>query len=141
MVAATVAAGAGGPPLLAGLLVLPLLLPPPPYAAEGAGLAEKVIWAVNAGGEAHLDVHGIHFRKDPLEGRVGRGEPPLGQALAWTFFRRCARGQPVELPATRRGMATAWVAFNVTEYMGEKSFICRGSRRNLLPAGAGEACW
>ncbi|KFO23764.1 Malectin [Fukomys damarensis] len=32
----------------------------------------SVIWAVNAGGEAHVDVHGIHFRKDPLEGRVGR---------------------------------------------------------------------
>lgn len=42
--------------------------------AAGAGLPESVIWAVNAGGEAHVDVHGIHFRKDPLEGRVGRGE-------------------------------------------------------------------
>lgn len=42
----------------------------------GAGLPESVIWAVNAGGEAHVDVHGIHFRKDPLEGRVGRGENP-----------------------------------------------------------------
>lgn len=42
----------------------------------GAGLPESVIWAVNAGGEAHVDVHGIHFRKDPLEGRVGRGESP-----------------------------------------------------------------
>ncbi|XP_011926535.1 malectin isoform X4 [Macaca nemestrina] len=40
--------------------------------AAGAGLPESVIWAVNAGGEAHVDVHGIHFRKDPLEGRVGR---------------------------------------------------------------------
>nr|KAF6466363.1 malectin [Rousettus aegyptiacus] len=38
----------------------------------GAGLSDSVIWAVNAGGEAHVDVHGIHFRKDPLEGRVGR---------------------------------------------------------------------
>lgn len=44
--------------------------------AAGAGLPESVIWAVNAGGEAHVDVHGIHFRKDPLEGRVGRGENP-----------------------------------------------------------------
>lgn len=42
----------------------------------GAGLSDSVIWAVNAGGEAHVDVHGIHFRKDPLEGRVGRGERP-----------------------------------------------------------------
>ncbi|XP_012363319.1 malectin-like isoform X2 [Nomascus leucogenys] len=40
--------------------------------AAGAGLPESVIWAVNVGGEAHVDVHGIHFRKDPLEGRVGR---------------------------------------------------------------------
>lgn len=45
----------------------------------GAGLPESVIWAVNAGGEAHVDVHGIHFRKDPLEGRVGRGESPLAE--------------------------------------------------------------
>lgn len=44
--------------------------------SAGAGLPESVIWAVNAGGEAHVDVHGIHFRKDPLEGRVGRGERP-----------------------------------------------------------------
>lgn len=87
--------GAGGPPLpLAALLVL--LLPPlsPPRAAEGAaGLAESVIWAVNAGGEAHVDVHGIHFRKDPLEGRVGRGEaatPPPAPG-------------PARRPATRRG--------------------------------------
>ncbi|XP_018412879.1 PREDICTED: malectin [Nanorana parkeri] len=40
--------------------------------AQGAGLEDNVIWAVNAGGDAHVDVHGIHFRKDPLEGRVGR---------------------------------------------------------------------
>lgn len=44
------------------------------FGLVGAGLPESVIWAVNAGGEAHVDVHGIHFRKDPLEGRVGRGE-------------------------------------------------------------------
>ncbi|AWP06510.1 putative malectin-like [Scophthalmus maximus] len=36
------------------------------------GLAERVIWAVNAGGEAHVDVHGIHFKKDPLEGKLGK---------------------------------------------------------------------
>uniref|UniRef100_A0A8C5M4M4 Malectin n=1 Tax=Leptobrachium leishanense TaxID=445787 RepID=A0A8C5M4M4_9ANUR len=55
-------------PLMAALL-LSLL---GPLAAQGAGLADKVIWAVNAGGEAHVDVHGIHYRKDPLEGRLGR---------------------------------------------------------------------
>lgn len=44
-------------------------------AESGApSLAERVIWAVNAGGDAHTDVHGIHFKKDPLEGRVGKGE-------------------------------------------------------------------
>ncbi|KAM9858805.1 malectin isoform 1-T2 [Aulostomus maculatus] len=42
--------------------------------ADGSGpsLAERVIWAVNAGGEAHVDVHGIHFKKDPLEGKIGK---------------------------------------------------------------------
>uniref|UniRef100_A0A673U6G8 Malectin n=1 Tax=Suricata suricatta TaxID=37032 RepID=A0A673U6G8_SURSU len=61
------------------LLLLLLLLPPAlrgpglgVVCSAGAGLPESVIWAVNAGGEAHVDVHGIHFRKDPLEGRVGR---------------------------------------------------------------------
>lgn len=38
----------------------------------GPSLADRVIWAVNAGGEAHVDVHGIHFKKDPLEGKVGK---------------------------------------------------------------------
>ena len=44
--------------------------------ADGGGpsLAERVIWAVNAGGEAHTDMHGIHFKKDPLEGKLGKGE-------------------------------------------------------------------
>ncbi|XP_075390704.1 malectin isoform X2 [Tenrec ecaudatus] len=56
------------------LLLLPALRGPGlgVAGAAGAGLPESVIWAVNAGGEAHVDVHGIHFRKDPLEGRVGR---------------------------------------------------------------------
>ncbi|KAG3278895.1 malectin, transcript variant X1 [Ictidomys tridecemlineatus] len=56
------------------LMLLPSLREPRLGVAGvvGAGLPESVIWAVNAGGEAHVDVHGIHFRKDPLEGRVGR---------------------------------------------------------------------
>lgn len=60
------------------LMLLPSLREPGLGVAGvvGAGLPESVIWAVNAGGEAHVDVHGIHFRKDPLEGRVGRGESP-----------------------------------------------------------------
>ncbi|XP_072456355.1 malectin isoform X2 [Notamacropus eugenii] len=79
-------AGAGAALLLLRLLttalpplpLLPLLLlglggaVPGASAAAGLGLPESVIWAINAGGEAHVDVHGIHFRKDPLEGRVGR---------------------------------------------------------------------
>ncbi|XP_072809740.1 malectin isoform X3 [Vicugna pacos] len=60
--------------LLLPLLLLPALRGPGlgVVGLAGAGLPESVIWAVNAGGEAHVDVHGIHFRKDPLEGRVGR---------------------------------------------------------------------
>lgn len=44
--------------------------------AEGdvVNLSEHVIWAVNAGGDAHTDTHGIHFKKDPLEGKMGKGE-------------------------------------------------------------------
>lgn len=65
------------------LMLLPSLREPGLGVAGvvGAGLSESVIWAVNAGGEAHVDVHGIHFRKDPLEGRVGRGESPSSPAL------------------------------------------------------------
>ncbi|KAF5895825.1 malectin, partial [Clarias magur] len=42
--------------------------------AEGdaVNLAERVIWAVNSGGDAHTDTHGIHYKKDPLEGKVGK---------------------------------------------------------------------
>lgn len=63
------------------LLLLPALRGPGlgVVGSAGAGLPESVIWAVNAGGEAHVDVHGIHFRKDPLEGRVGRGESPSAE--------------------------------------------------------------
>ncbi|XP_061763167.1 malectin [Nerophis ophidion] len=56
--------------LFAGLLAAVLVR----CRADGGGpsLAERVIWAVNAGGESHVDVHGIHFKKDPLEGKVGK---------------------------------------------------------------------
>lgn len=64
-----VGAGARGAPLPLLLLLLPALL-----RGAAGGLADSVVWAVNAGGDAHVDVNGIHFRKDPLEGRVGRGE-------------------------------------------------------------------
>lgn len=36
-------------------------------------LYEQVIYAINAGGEAHTDIHGISYRRDPLLGRGGRG--------------------------------------------------------------------
>lgn len=64
-----VGAEARGAPVLLLLLLLPALL-----RGAAGGLADSVVWAVNAGGDAHVDVNGIHFRKDPLEGRVGRGE-------------------------------------------------------------------
>lgn len=87
MAAAMLGAGAGegAAAALLRLLLLLLLLPPAfrgprlgVVRAAAAGLPDSVIWAVNAGGEAHVDVHGIHFRKDPLEGRVGRGERSRG---------------------------------------------------------------
>uniref|UniRef100_T1IK58 Malectin domain-containing protein n=1 Tax=Strigamia maritima TaxID=126957 RepID=T1IK58_STRMM len=31
----------------------------------------EVIYAVNCGGEAHTDSHGIHYQRDPLHGKVG----------------------------------------------------------------------
>lgn len=58
----------------AGFVVVVLSLMGERCRADGGGpsLAERVIWAVNAGGDAHTDVHGIHFKKDPLEGKVGK---------------------------------------------------------------------
>ncbi|CAG02511.1 unnamed protein product, partial [Tetraodon nigroviridis] len=63
-----------GAQLVVGLLAAVLSLLAERCWAEGGdpSLADRVIWAVNAGGEAHVDVHGIHFRKDPLEGKVGK---------------------------------------------------------------------
>lgn len=31
----------------------------------------EIIYAINAGGEAHTDVHGVHYQRDPLQGKVG----------------------------------------------------------------------
>ncbi|KFM75936.1 Malectin, partial [Stegodyphus mimosarum] len=31
----------------------------------------EVIYAINAGGESHVDSDGIHYRRDPLHGRIG----------------------------------------------------------------------
>ncbi|KAG2470987.1 malectin [Polypterus senegalus] len=55
--------------LLLLLRMLALLLP---AHGEGVDIADRVIWAVNAGGEEHIDSHGIRYRKDPLEGKVGK---------------------------------------------------------------------
>lgn len=62
--------------LVAGLVAAVLSLLADQCWADGGGpsLAERVIWAVNSGGESHVDVHGIHFKKDPLEGKIGKGE-------------------------------------------------------------------
>ncbi|XP_028822092.1 malectin-like [Denticeps clupeoides] len=59
------AAAAGSGMLLAALLSLL-------NGACRADLTERVVWAVNAGGEAHTDTHGIQYKKDPLEGKVGK---------------------------------------------------------------------
>ncbi|CAL4074721.1 unnamed protein product [Meganyctiphanes norvegica] len=40
------------------------------YLHQTNGLGE-VIYAVNAGGDAHIDVYGIRYEKDPLTGKVG----------------------------------------------------------------------
>lgn len=62
--------------LAAGLVAAVLLLLSEQSWADGGApsLTERVIWAVNAGGDAHVDVHGIHYKKDPLEGKIGKGE-------------------------------------------------------------------
>lgn len=38
-----------------------------PVRAGRSGISKQVVFAVNAGGEAHVDVNGITFQKDPLE--------------------------------------------------------------------------
>ncbi|KAG7159734.1 malectin-A-like [Homarus americanus] len=40
------------------------------YLSRTNGLGE-VIYAVNAGGDAHIDVYGVRYEKDPLTGKVG----------------------------------------------------------------------
>ncbi|XP_045603384.1 malectin-A [Procambarus clarkii] len=40
------------------------------YLSTAHGLGE-VIYAVNAGGDAHIDVYGVRYEKDPLTGKVG----------------------------------------------------------------------
>jgi len=57
-------------------------------ATAGGGQGDKVIWAINAGGEAHTDIHGIHFKRDPLEGKMGRGKP-RGEESNTSFCFNC----------------------------------------------------
>lgn len=38
---------------------------------DGVAAAREVVYAVNCGGEGHVDVHGIHYKRDPLNGKVG----------------------------------------------------------------------
>lgn len=118
-----VGAGTRGAPLLPPVLLLPLLL-----RGAAGGIADSVVWAANAGGDAHVDVNGIHFRKDPLEGRVGRGEGG-GYAAAGAFRRDSPRGR------ARLGSA------------GAVRSRCAGGVRDprapasVLPAAAAVALW
>uniref|UniRef100_A0A8C4N8Q9 Malectin n=1 Tax=Eptatretus burgeri TaxID=7764 RepID=A0A8C4N8Q9_EPTBU len=36
-----------------------------------SGLGSRVLWAVNAGGGVHVGAHGIRYRADPLNGKIG----------------------------------------------------------------------
>nr|SVE85561.1 EOG090X081J [Daphnia pulicaria] len=38
------------------------------HSVQGLG---KIIFAVNAGGDSHVDIYGIKYQKDPLEGKTG----------------------------------------------------------------------
>ncbi|CAB3371142.1 Hypothetical predicted protein [Cloeon dipterum] len=39
--------------------------------AEQISALKEVIYAINAGGEAHIDINGIKYERDPLFGKVG----------------------------------------------------------------------
>lgn len=113
-----VGAGARGAPLLPPLL---LLLPPLLLRGAAGGLADSVVWAVNAGGDAHVDVNGIHFRKDPLEGRVGRGEGG-GDGRAARAARRGVSVGPPSGPARLRSAG------------GGEARLCRRRSGTRLPS-------
>lgn len=38
------------------------------HSVQGLG---KIIFAVNAGGDSHVDIYGVKYQKDPLEGKTG----------------------------------------------------------------------
>ncbi|XP_058125574.1 malectin-A isoform X1 [Anopheles ziemanni] len=46
----------------------------------GTETKHNIIYAINAGGEAHSDSHGIHYARDPLMGKVGT-ESDYGRQL------------------------------------------------------------
>uniref|UniRef100_A0A147BFA9 Putative malectin n=1 Tax=Ixodes ricinus TaxID=34613 RepID=A0A147BFA9_IXORI len=41
------------------------------HLCDSAHSLGDVIYAINAGGEEHVDVHGIHYKRDPLFGKTG----------------------------------------------------------------------
>lgn len=41
------------------------------HGCELASCLREVIYAINAGGESHVDLDGIHYKRDPLHGRIG----------------------------------------------------------------------
>lgn len=134
-----VGAGARGAPLP----VLLLLLLPALLRGAAGGLADSVVWAVNAGGDAHVDVNGIHFRKDPLEGRVGRGEAGGGAAPRRRFRGggggvgrgRAAGPGPAPLRA-RRGPSVA-AAFGPASCSAAPSPAAQGPSVSPRGCGAG----
>lgn len=50
---------------------LPVLLPLLVFSWIPAVLPLEVLYAVNCGGDELVDSHGVHYKADPLEGRVG----------------------------------------------------------------------
>lgn len=120
------------------LLLLPALSGPGlgVVGSAGAGLPESVIWAVNAGGEAHVDVHGIHFRKDPLEGRVGRGESPSrsrGVPGLWCGGSWPRAAGPAPLPRPWGRASWSEVSLQFPQGPGHSSQPGPGSRRHQEP--------
>ncbi|XP_052866533.1 malectin-A [Anopheles cruzii] len=50
------------------------------FVAATNGELHNVVYAINAGGEAHIDSYGIHYARDPLMGKIGT-ESDYGRQL------------------------------------------------------------
>ena len=50
---------------------------------EASSLGE-VLWAVNAGGESHTDIHGIRYQKDHLTTGIASGK--CANLAIWFYF-------------------------------------------------------